>query len=537
MKVAIYSRKSKFTGKGDSVENQVQMCKEHMNRNYPEETHEFEIFEDEGFSGSNTNRPEFQRLIKEIKDKKFNVLICYRLDRISRNVSDFSSTLELLQKYDVDFISIKEQFDTSTPMGRAMVYISSVFAQLERETIAERVRDNMLELAKSGRWLGGQTPLGFNSKKIIYVDNDFKERSMYQLTPVENELKTVKVIYEKYYELKSLRKVNQWLLENRYKTKLGADWNVRAVSDLLKSPTYVKADENVFEYLKSKGISCVGNPNNKNGILTYNKKKGQSKYRNESEWIAAIAKHDGIINPDIWLDIQNTLTDNKEKAPRLGKTHHAFLTGFARCAKCGNPLTIIHGPKDKNGNKQYYYACSMKINSKKTRCDNGNINSLDLEDAVITQLKELAKDTGKLHMELNSYKEELACVKDNNEKERIQDEINEHKKAIENLVKQLSQNSTSIAAKYIISEIESREKTLLKLKEQLAKVDNKAKDTLHLEQNLELFISYLDKFYKTVDKSTIEEKKLLVAPLIDNITWDSETGNITINLWGNNKKK
>ena len=182
MIAAIYSRKSMFTGKGESIENQVEMCKEYAIKNL--KIKDFIIYEDEGFSGGNINRPRFQELLKDIKKEKFNFLICYRLDRISRNVADFSATLELLQKHSISFISIKEQFDTSTPIGKAMVYISSVFAQLERETIAERVRDNMLELAKSGRWLGGQTPLGFNSKRIIYYNSQMKEKSMHKLSPI-----------------------------------------------------------------------------------------------------------------------------------------------------------------------------------------------------------------------------------------------------------------------------------------------------------------------------------------------------------------
>ena len=213
MKVAIYSRKSKFTGKGESIENQVQMCKDYLfNQNRNNESFEFLIYEDEGFSGGNTNRPEFQRLMNDVALKKFDILICYRLDRISRNVADFSSTLETLQRYDVDFVSIREQFDTSSPMGRAMIYIASVFAQLERETIAERVRDNMLELAKSGRWLGGTPPLGYKSKPATYFDENMTERSMVRLSSDDEELKIVKLIFDKYLELKSLSSVEAYML-------------------------------------------------------------------------------------------------------------------------------------------------------------------------------------------------------------------------------------------------------------------------------------------------------------------------------------
>ena len=174
MKAAIYSRKSIFTGKGESIENQIELCREYMSKNYSDQKIEFLTYEDEGFSGGNINRPNFKKLLVDAKFKKFDALVCYRLDRISRNVADFSNTLELLQKNNISFISIREQFDTSTPMGKAMVYISSVFAQLERDTIAERVRDNMLQLSKTGRWLGGQEPYGFISKKVTYLDIELK---------------------------------------------------------------------------------------------------------------------------------------------------------------------------------------------------------------------------------------------------------------------------------------------------------------------------------------------------------------------------
>ena len=159
-KAAIYSRKSLFTGKGESIENQIELCRNYLERYYPDVT-DFSIYEDEGFTGGNTNRPKFQQLLKDIKSGCIDVLICYRLDRISRSVADFATTYNMLEEHNVSFVSLKEQFDTSTPMGKAMLYISSVFAQLERETIAERVRDNMLLLSKTGRWLGGQEPFGF----------------------------------------------------------------------------------------------------------------------------------------------------------------------------------------------------------------------------------------------------------------------------------------------------------------------------------------------------------------------------------------
>ena len=150
--IAIYSRKSRYTGKGESIGNQIDLCREYIRTHYGDAAAEHAVvFEDEGFSGGNLNRPDFKKMMTAAKERKFKAIVVYRLDRISRNISDFSSLIEELGRLGIDFVSICESFDTSSPMGRAMMYIASVFSQLERETIAERIRDNMHELAKTGR--------------------------------------------------------------------------------------------------------------------------------------------------------------------------------------------------------------------------------------------------------------------------------------------------------------------------------------------------------------------------------------------------
>ena len=177
-KYAIYSRKSKFTGKGESIENQIELCRQHIKLHHENVTEEdILIFEDEGFSGGNVNRPQFQAMMKQIRANQIQAVVCYRLDRISRNVGDFAKLKDEFDYYNVEFTSIRDDFDTTSPSGRAMMMMVSVFAQLERETTAERIRDNMHELAKSGRWLGGTTPTGYKSTQIVgSVTVDGKER-------------------------------------------------------------------------------------------------------------------------------------------------------------------------------------------------------------------------------------------------------------------------------------------------------------------------------------------------------------------------
>ncbi|GAA0735091.1 recombinase family protein [Clostridium oceanicum] len=534
MKAAIYSRKSVFTSKGESIENQINLCKNYGKTNL--DIDEFLIYEDEGFSGGNTNRPKFQQLIKDVKKKKFDTLICYRLDRISRNVADFSSTLELLQNNDISFVSIKEQFDTSSPMGKAMVYIASVFAQLERETIAERVRDNMLELSKTGRWLGGQSPLGFKSEKVSFFDEEMKERSMFKLSPKKEELKLVKLIFKKYIELKSIRKLHKYLMINNFKTRQGGSFDTSSLSFLLQNPCYAKSSKEIFNYLREKGITCIGTPDGIHGVLTYNKKKGLYKYRDKKEWLAVIAKHKGVIESDIWLKTQSILDKNKAKAPKLGKTHKALLTGIVKCSKCGSNMVISHGPKNKDGKRTYFYICSNKKKSKGKLCDNGNIRTEELETVVIDRLKTITKNKGNLIEELNSVKKEIYSSKEEaNELKTLKSSIKSNKKAIESLVKQLSLNPSKTVSKYISKEIEKREAEIKRAESKIESFKNDKLKSSKVNLDLDLIIENLKSFSKTIDTVDLKAKKYLISSLVEKITWDGDTGSLHIKLFGSSK--
>ncbi|KGO13532.1 serine recombinase [Clostridium botulinum] len=539
MKAAIYSRKSMFTGKGDSVENQVQMCKDYGNRLNVDE---YLIYEDEGYSGGNVNRPKFQELLQDVKKKKFDVLICYRLDRISRNVADFSSTLELLQDNNISFVSIKEQFDTSTPMGKAMVYIASVFAQLERETIAERVRDNMLELAKSGRWLGGQTPLGFESEKISYFDAEMKERTMYKLSPEPKELELVKLIYNKYLETGSIHLTLKYLLSNNIKGKNGGEFASMSINDILRNPAYAKSNEMVLNYLEDKGMNICGTANG-NGILIYNKRNSKYKKKSVNEWIAAVSKHKGIIPANTWLEVQKTLDKNSKKdTPRQGTSKKALLSGVLKCSRCGAPMRVTYGRKRKDGTSIYYYTCTMKAHSGKTRCDNPNIRGDYLEKNIITELKNLNSDV--VIKGLEEHKKQLAATTENSIIKNISKEIEEKKKEMDSLINKLSKIESDIASEFILSKVDSLGKEIKELEVNLLKRTDKKKENSDIELNIEIVLQAIKEFndfFNSVesfkdDELTIQRKRYLLERAVDEIRIDGETNGIDIDLWRAKKK-
>ncbi|HAT4310264.1 recombinase family protein [Clostridium perfringens] len=533
--VAIYSRKSRFTGKGDSIENQIEMCKEHI-KNFVSPNVEFLIYEDEGFSGGNTNRPAFQRLINDIKYGNIDLLICYRLDRISRNVADFSSVLDVLQEYKVDFISIKEQFDTSSPMGRAMIYIASVFAQLERETIAERIKDNMLEMAKKGKWTGGKLPLGFTSKKIAYIDEEGKKRFKVTLEHDSKDLEFVKFLYEKYLELGSLHKLETYTHENNIRSASGKIFEKSTLKIILQNPIYVKADENVFNYFENKGWSVYGEPDGLHSLLSYNKtetakKDGKLTKRNkdESESLVAVSDVKGFIDSSLWLKVQYQFKKNKNTFPRLGKTHNALLVGKLFCGNCGTRMIIQHGrTSPKTGIKTFYYVCSLKKTSKKKLCSAHNVKTDFLENLVLDSLEKLyyKKDFINDSLKIN-LKENKDNIKEINTTKKL---IELNKNKINSLIEKLSLDFDNVLSDILIPQIKKIkiENDVLESKLEELKLKKQESEMNRIE--IDLITSLLNKC-KNIKELTRTEQKQIIDCLVDSIYYYSnDNGNDKIKI-------
>ena len=523
--VAIYSRKSRFTGKGDSIENQIEMCKEHILKLISKDV-EFLIYEDEGFSGGNINRPAFKRLINDIKYGAIDLLICYRLDRISRNVADFSSVLDILQEYKVDFISIKEQFDTSSPMGRAMIYIASVFAQLERETIAERIKDNMLEMAKKGKWTGGKLPLGFTSKKTAYIDEEGKKRFKVALLHDTKDLEFVKFLYEKYLELGSLHKLETYTHENNIRSASGKIFEKSTLKIILQNPIYVKADENVFNYFENKGWSIYGEPDGLHSLLSYNKtevykKDGKltKKNKDESESLVAVSNIEGYIDSSLWLKVQYQFKKNKDTFPRLGKTHNALLVGKLFCGNCGTRMIIQHGrTSSKTGIKNFYYVCSLKKTSKKKLCKAHNVKTDFLENLVLDALeklynkKEYISDSLKINLKQNKNTiEEI-----NNTKKLI--ELNNAK--LNSLVEKLSLDFDNLISDILIPQMKSLKLEINALESKLEELKLKKQESEMNKIEIDLISSLLNKC-KNIKELDRTEQKRIIDCLVDSIYYYS----------------
>ena len=526
MKAAIYSRKSKFTGKGESIQNQVKICKEYGNKHF--DIDKYIIYEDEGFSGGNIDRPKYKAMIDDAKKNKFDILICYRLDRISRNISNFSDIIQVLQSKDISFVSVKEQFDTSTPMGRAMMYIASVFAQLERETAAERIRDNMHQLARSGRWLGGNTPTGYESEAIIYIDSNMKEKKMYKLKAIKEELETVQLLYSKYLDLGSLQKVETYCLQNNIKTKHHNDFHKNTIKMILTNPVYAKADTLIYEYFKSHMSEICANRSEftgKYGVMSYNKKllKNNRFIKNNhlNEWIIAIGKHRGVISGKDWIKVQQLFSKNRDKFPRSGSSHNALFSGLLYCKECGSFMRVTYGTKIKGTDKYYhYYECNLRFNSKGKRCDNRRLSAAKIDDLIIGRIKSTI--TPAMFKKIDTAKEAL---KDKSAKDKkLREQISSNKKSIENLVKQLS-NANDEISQYLLAEINKLHEENKSLE---ANVKGKKGNIVMKTFSLDILKDALVQFNEKIDTANLKEKRNLIRSIVEKIEWDGENLDIRI---------
>ena len=531
---AVYSRKSRFTGKGESIENQIELCRRYINLNYPNASEKnIFIYEDEGFSGGNTDRPQFKKMMDDASEKKFNVLICYRLDRISRNIGDFAKLIDRLGELGISFESIKEKFDTDSSLGRAMMYIASVFSQLERETIAERIRDNMHELAKTGRWLGGNTPTGYRSVQVQTITVDGKKRSSCMLKIEESEMTAVKKIFEKFLESESLTAVETYMIQNHIKTRKGKDFSRFSIKGILRNPVYMIADSDAWEYLSVLGAEIFAEKSDFDGncgVMAYNKtlqKKGKTnKIRDIKEWIITTGRHKGVVSGKEWKQVQECLERNSVKAYRKPKNNTALLSGLLYCGDCGHYMRPkIYNSFYKDGEKKFSYLCEMKEKSRRSECSVSNPAGNELDAEVIKEISKLEEDKKELYYILNKAKKTFSDGRESNtEIEELNEGLNVNNRKIASLVENLTELEKTVADKYIIKKIEAlhAENELLKkrLYELIKTSENKKSvDVNYITDTLTVWESVI----KLIE---VRERREVVRTIVDKIIWDGESAHI-----------
>ena len=533
----IYSRKSKFTGKGESIENQIEMCRQYIATHYSEqEAAAALVYEDEGFSGGTLDRPQFKKMMNDSQSVKFAAIVVYRLDRISRNIGDFAKLIEDLANREIDFISIREQFDTSSPMGRAMMYIASVFSQLERETIAERIRDNMHELAKTGRWLGGNTPTGYESESISNVTVDGKTRKACKLKIIPDEINLVKLIFDKFIETGSLTKTDQFLMQGNYKTKRGKKFTRFAIKGILSNPVYMIADEASYDYLAENGIELFAEKeafDGKHGIMAYNRtlqKKGKTtQIKPMNEWIVSVGKHTGVIPGSVWVLAQNLLILNKSKSYRKPRSNVALLSGLLFCGNCGDYMR----PKMSNrvtatGEPIYSYLCTTKERSRSHICKMKNANGNMLDTKIIETVKSFGKQNSDMAKQIMQAKKQMGgnCEGYDAELKKIKEQIEENENSIKSLVITLGRAEGTNAEKYVLEQIDELHVKGESLKKRRGELESVMQKHELAEIEFDLMRQLLSTMGDNIDEYSVEQKRAAIRTFIRKIVWDGENADV-----------
>lgn len=317
-------------------------------------TEDYQIFEDAGYSGKNTDRPAYQEMMGRIRKGEFSHLLVWKIDRISRNLLDFAEMYDELQSLRVTFVSKNEQFDTSTAIGEAMLKIILVFAELERNMTSERVTATMISRANNGLWNGGRIPFGY----------DYDPDSML-FSIREDEAVICRMLKDDYITNKSLTGTARMLNAAGYRTRADVEWTPTAVWIIAQSPFYA-------------------------GIYRYNRYKGTENrtINPEDEWVMIPDHHPAIFTLEEHEKMLSILNENSRQRNSVGKqckrqNVHIF-SGIAYCGKCGCKMVSTPGKLHADGYRPSNYSCPKRRKSKE--CDNATMNDTVIGEFAINYI-------------------------------------------------------------------------------------------------------------------------------------------------------
>lgn len=533
-KYFIYSRKSKSTRKGDSVGNQVEMAKRHIfSKDHAATEDDIAVFEDDGFSGKNTKRPDFIRMMERIRKGEPEYLVVYRLDRISRSVSDFCSILDLLQKKGIHFVSLNEDFDTKSPLGRVMITIASAFAQMEREIISERVADNMLELSKRGTWLGGKTPVGYVSKRIASDPERgiLKEHSV--LEADEESMPLVQEIFQIYDQTRVIRSVRTTLYE-RHKIHM-ADSRIKSI---LTNPVYCAADAEAYDYFYREDATLIRDRSEYDGscgIMPYNRHDNNGRIRRSmSEWIIAIGSHKPVVDGRRFVTIQKSLMQNALDHPRdqSARNSYALLTGLLVCGKCGKKMYTQpqNSGRGKSDRTRFTYICETRKTYGVSACDCKSVSGTRLDDFVLQKICDMfdeRSDVARQLEEIRIRKNTRRSAKDI--KASIEREIEQKNRRISSLIDDMADmEKGSPARKSLLARIDQMSAEVAELERKAGEIGGVIEEVnvdADCYEYIEQCLTHVANACKTM---TVAQQRDCLCQAIDKVVWDGEHADIFI---------
>jgi site-specific DNA recombinase len=353
LRCAIYTRKSTEEGLDqdfNSLDAQREACEAYV----ASQKHEGwavapDRYDDGGYTGGNMDRPALKRLLSDVEAGKIDVIVLYKIDRLSRSLLDFTRMIELFERKKVTFVSVTQQFNTSNSMGRLMLHILLSFAQFEREIISERTRDKMSAARRKGKWIGGRPPLGYDiADKRLVVNTD--------------EAEQVRAIFTMYLEEKSLLRVAEILNGRGWRMKTwstrknrrhgGGEWDKAGVQRIITNAVYV----------------------------------GKVEYRGE----VYPGQHRGIVDDGVFARAAAILESHRQaRADDVRNTHGFLLRGLLRCQACGSVMTSTFSTRKEVVYR--YYTCTLVARRGRGKCPVRSVSAEAIERFVVARVHALGR--------------------------------------------------------------------------------------------------------------------------------------------------
>lgn len=330
----------------------------------------YKCYSDRGISGKNIkDRPALKELLSDAKAGKFDMVISWKINRVSRKLEDVLKIVNLLEKNNITFKSYSEPFETDTPAGRMQFQMMALIGEFERGTIAQNVKMGMIAKAKSGNWCGGRV-LGYDLVPNNSPEEEKKGKNKLKIN--EKEAEIVRFIFNEYSKGKGYKAITNQINKLGYKTKKGNDFSVGSIRDILTNPVYI-------------------------GEIRYNVRQNWSEKRRRNinpNPIRVKGKHEAIIDRELWDKVQLILEIKKGKPSRIYDGEYP-LTGILRCPKCGAGMVISRTTNtlaDGSKKRIAYYCCGNWKNKGTSVCNSNTIRVDKANEYVFKKIEELVSN-------------------------------------------------------------------------------------------------------------------------------------------------
>jgi len=349
----------------------------------------FRVYEDGGYSADSLDRPALKEMLRDVRERRLNCVLAYKIDRLTRSVRDFHQLMDLFDRCGVKFVSVTQSLDTQNPMGRLLRNVLLDFAQFEREMTADRTRDKMYQRAQKGLWNGGNVPYGYaveNKKLVIH----------------SKEADSLRFMFHRFAEDPSLSRLRDELHRRGWYTRSGKPWGKMALDHILRNPIY-----------------C--------GLIRFN----EERFKGEQE---------PLIEEVLYAKVRSLRRDRSHGSTKLSRVF--LLKGLVRCSDCGSWMTPHYTQKKHKDGAVYrvpYYRCTKTMHFDNSVCRVKHINADIVERTVVQKLSDLSQQEAFLRMSVEELNGDLrrkteplerAAVQIKRRLEEIEGEIGRYVRAL-----------------------------------------------------------------------------------------------------------